>query len=145
MHARVGIGGMPRNLVGRIQEAAGIAEPPLRGHPWGVTSGRSSKAGHVRDAAERIWGGSSKPWRGSPVAAASVSFWGIALHIHGTPRGRSADLRRTLSTTKENAHGTDNNNDNNDDSTNTNSSKPQSLRDADYDNDASINKATTTS
>ena len=37
-HLRLG------NLAGRIQEAAGIAEPPLRGHPGGVPSGRTSKA-----------------------------------------------------------------------------------------------------
>ncbi len=103
----------PRALRSRLSEVI-LGECP---------GGSSSKAGHVRNAEEHV-GGSSKSRRGSPVAAASVSSLGIALHFHGTPRGRSADLRRCPSTIKENKHGTDHNNDNDDDddSTNINSS-----------------------
>jgi hypothetical protein len=59
LHVQVGIRGMPRSLAGRILEAAGIAEPPLRGHPGGVPFGRISKAG-----------------RGIAVTVASGSSWG---------------------------------------------------------------------
>ena len=76
---------MPRNLAGRILEAAGIAEPPPQGHPEGVPSGPTFQTR-----------------RGIAVAAASVSYWGVALgldiQIQGTPGGRAANLRRKLLT-----------------------------------------------
>ena len=68
---------MPRNLAGRILEAAGNAEAPPQGHPEGVPSGPTFQTR-----------------RGIAVAAASVSYWGVALGLTSRSKGRQGGARR---------------------------------------------------
>ena len=75
---------MPRNLAGRILEAAGIAEPPPQGHPEGMPSGPTfqTRRGINIKRQGSLCCRSTAPWGSAGHGSSAVVGVGVLSHTH---------------------------------------------------------------